>query len=137
METTTFDQDIKVFYVTAISFPDGIADAHDRLHTIAPPTPGRRYFGLSRPEGQGIVYRAAAEEMQAGEAGQLNCPTLLISKGQYITIDIPGYTSDIRSIGAAFSALLSHPGIDHLDGYCVEWYVNDKDVRCMVRLKSE
>lgn len=136
METTTLDQDIKVLYVTATSFAEGIMDAHNRLHTLVPPAPGRRYFGLSRPEGNGIVYRAAAEEMHAGEAELYNCETLLILKGQYITIDIADYAKDIPAIGAAFSTLLVHGGIDHEDGYCVEWYRNDKDVRCMVRLKN-
>ena len=82
------------------------------------------------------MYRAAAEEMHAGEAELSNCETLLILKGQYITIDIADYANDIQAIGEAFRVLLAHPGIDHEDGYCVEWYRNDKDVRCMVRLKN-
>ncbi len=137
METTKLDQDIKVFYVTAVSFPEGIMDAHNRLHALVPHGDGRRYFGVSRPEGNGIVYRAAAEEMQDGEAEQLNCETLLIRKGDYIAIDIPDYTKDIQAIGAAFRTLLAHESIDHKDGYCVECYMNDKDVRCMVRLNDQ
>jgi hypothetical protein len=31
--------------------------------------------------------------------------------------------------------LLTQPNIDP-NGYCLEWYLNGKDVRCMVRLKN-
>ena len=36
METTKFDNDIKVFYVTVKSFPDGILDARKKLHALVP-----------------------------------------------------------------------------------------------------
>jgi hypothetical protein len=42
---------------------------------------------------------------------------------------------DIQSIERAFKRLLSYPGIDP-QAYCVEWYLDGKDVRCMVRLKE-
>jgi hypothetical protein len=40
---------------------------------------------------------------------------------------------DIPAIGNTFQELLETPGIDP-NGYCVEWYINDKDVICMIRL---
>lgn len=43
---------------------------------------------------------------------------------------------DIQRIGNAFEKLLSQPGLDP-EGYCVEWYFNDKDIRCMVRLDNK
>ncbi len=79
METIILENDIKVICVKAVSFPDGIQDAHDKLRAMFPPIPTRRYFGISYPQQGGIVYRAAT-------------------------------------------------------GYCLEWYLSDKDVRCMVRL---
>ena len=36
METITLDNDIKIFYVQATSYPDGIFDAHQKLHSIVP-----------------------------------------------------------------------------------------------------
>ena len=136
METIQVDSDINVFYVTAASFPEGIMDALEKIHALAPSLTGRRFFGVSRPEeDSGIVYRAAAEEMQDGEAALVGRDRLTLYKGRYISLLIKDFATDIAAIGHAFDKLLEHPGLDP-QGYCVEWYLNDKDVRCMVRLEQ-
>ena len=136
METINFDKDIKVLYVDAASFPDGIKAAHEKLHSIVSFSTNRKYLGLSRPENGVIKYKAAAEEISEGEAEKLNLPTMIVKKGKYISVIINDFTKDIPAIGKTFQELLSHPGIDP-QGYCVEWYFSMKDVRCMVRLQDE
>ena len=135
METIAIDDDIKVFYVTAASFPDGIMAAHQKLHSLVPFSTDRRYFGISRPEKGVIVYRAAAEEVNPGEGEKFNLDTLVLKKGKYISLTINDYMKDISIIDKTFKKLLSNPDIDP-QGYCVEWYLSQKDVRCMVRLKD-
>jgi len=135
METITFNSDIKVLYITATSFPDGVLAAHEKLHSLLPFSKERKYFGISRPENGVIVYKAAAEELNEGEAEKLNCDTLVLKKGKYISLTIHDYMKDIPAIGKAFTELLLHPDLDP-KGYCVEWYLNDKDVQCMIRLKE-
>jgi len=127
--------DIRVVCVEAKSFPDGIIEAFQKLHSLIPASKGRRLFGISRPEKGVITYKAAAEEIKTGEAEQLNLESLVIRKGQYTSITITDYQLDVQSIGASFKQLLSSPGLDP-NGYCVEWYLTDKDVRCMIRLKD-
>jgi hypothetical protein len=135
MENFTLEKDIKVFYITATSFPEGIMEAHEKMHALVADKKGRRFFGISRPENKGaIVYKAAAEELQEGEAEKLNCESMMILKGEYIGTTILNYPKDVQSISKAFDKLLRHPGLDPY-GYCVEWYLNENDVRCMVRLK--
>jgi hypothetical protein len=135
METIKLENDIKVFYVTAKSYPDGILAAHQKLHTLAPFSPSnkRSYYGVSRPENGVITYRAAAEEIAPGEAEKLNCDTLVLKKGKYISLTIVDFMKDIQSINRAFKQLLSYRGLDP-SGYCVEKYLNDTDVQCMIRL---
>lgn len=135
MEEMTLDNDIKVFYKTARSFPDGIMEAHKKLHELIGFSKERKYFGLSRPENGVIVYKAAAEETDQGEAEKLQCDTLIIEKGKYICLRVNDFMKDIQSIQRSFEKLLSSPGLDP-KGYCVDWYLNDKDVRCMIRLKE-
>ena len=135
METIPLPNDIKVFYVTATSFPAGIMDAHKKLHALVPFSADRKYFGISRPENGVIVYKAAAEEINKGEAEKLHCDTLIVKKGKYISLTIKDYVKDKQSIERSFKQLLSNPGIDP-QGYCVEWYLNPLDVKCMVRLKD-
>lgn len=136
METSFLERDIKVFYVTADAFPQGVLAAHEKLHSMVPFSTQRAYFGISRPEnGSGIVYKAATEETFHGEAEQYKCNTLILKKGKYLQIMVKNYMKDIPAIGKAFDKLREQPGLDP-QGYCVEWYLNDKDVKCMIRLEK-
>ena len=134
MDTVIMDKDIKVFYLTAKSFPEGILQAHQKLHSKVPYSTQRKYFGISRPENGTITYKAAAEEIEPGEAEKYNCETFIIPKGQYINLMVKNYIRNLEQIGEAFKRLTSYPGIDP-NGYCIEWYLNDKDVQCMIKLK--
>lgn len=133
--TEKFDNDIKLIYVTAKSFPDGILEAHQKLHSVVAFSPERKYFGLSRPENGTIVYHATTEQIDKNEAEDLNCDALILKKGKYISTTIHDYMKDIQSIGRTFEQLLTQPGLDP-EGYCVEWYISDKDVKCMIRLEE-
>lgn len=136
MEKLTFDHDITLFYVTAISYPDGILHAHQTLHAKVPFTIDRDYFGVSRPENGSIVYRAAAKELINGEAEKYGCDTLVLKKGTYISLNVKNYRKNPTVITTAFERLLLRPDLDP-QGYCVEWYSNDEDaLKCMIRLKD-
>ena len=96
----------------------------------------RQFFGISYPETPSkIIYKAAVEESYPGEGEKLGCETFIIKKGQYISIYIKDFMKDIPKIGQSFQELLADERIDP-NGCCVEEYINDKDVRCMVRLKG-
>jgi predicted transcriptional regulator YdeE len=135
METIILNDNIKVFYVTAKTYPQGIGEAIQQLHSLFEFSKARRIFGLSRPENNnGIIYLAAAEEMYSGEAEKLKCETLTIPKGKYISLAVENFRKDIRSIDSAFKKLLNQPNLDP-QGYCVEMYATDKEtVTCMIRL---
>jgi len=133
METITFDRDITLMYVPATHFPEGIREAHEKLHATVPYSPARRYFGLSRPQNGVIRYWAAAEELQEGEAGKLKCDTMLLPSGTYASVTLPDYMKDLSAIERTFQSLLKHPDLAP-DSYCVEWYISNKDMKCLVRL---
>lgn len=137
MEIKVLEKDIKVFYITATSFPLGIGEAIQKLQSLFPFSKERNIFGLSRPENnKGIIYRAAAQEMFEGEAEKLNCETLIIPKGKYIAILVNEYSKDILSIDRAFRQLLEQTNLDP-QGYCVEHYATDIEaVTCMIRLNE-
>lgn len=135
METILIEKDIKVIYITAKSFPEGIQEAHDRLHAMIPFSKERRYFGLSRPEMGVIVYKAAAEELKKDKEENFNCESFIIEKGTYRSITILNYKNDPLRISKAFEELISYSDIDP-NGYCVEWYQGDEDLHCMVRINQ-
>jgi len=135
MDTITLENDIKVFCMQAKNFPEGIMDAFNALKALIPATETRTYYGISRPEKGIIMYKAAVEELHDGEAEKLGLERFIIRKGRYISSTIQDYMKNTGDIGKTFQSILSRQDLDP-DGYCVEWYFNNKDVRCMVRLNE-
>ncbi|MCK9211650.1 MAG: hypothetical protein M0P61_12500 [Ignavibacteriaceae bacterium] len=133
MEKFMLNNDIKIFCVTAKSFPYGVLEAHQTLHSLAPYTKERKYFGISRPVNGVIVYKSAAEELVKGDLSKHGLEESVIKKGKYVCIIVHNFMENIPAIGKAFDKLTAHPDIDP-NGFCIEWYLNKKDVRCMVRL---
>ena len=103
------DKDVTVMCITAKSFPDGVLEAHQKLHGLVPPGNNRRYYGLSRPEKKVSTYHAAAEQLQNNEAGEFGLHTITIKKGSYISIKVRDFMSDLSSIGRAFEQILQEP----------------------------
>src|SRR6185312_3306921 len=135
MNIESIDRDIKLFCVPATSFPDGILDAHMQLHKLVSNPNERTFYGISRPERDTIIYKAAVEDIYPGEAEKLNCETIMLPKGRYVNTVINDFMSEPQSIGKAFQKMLERTDLDP-DGYCVEEYLNDKDVKCMIRLED-
>ena len=134
MDRYTFDKDIAVYCVRATSFPEGILQSHQTLHSKMPYSDERKYFGISRPETGPIVYKAAASELTPGELGDKGLEKFIVRKGEYLTVALKDYLKDVAVIGKTFQQLLSQPDIDP-NGYCLEWYVSNSEVWCMVPLK--
>jgi len=131
METYQLAKDIKVFYVTAKSFPQCVQAAYDELYKMVG-TEGRTIYGLSKPENGTIVYRAAVAENFDGEAEQFGCETYIIPKGTYRTETIYDFRNHMQKFAPVFQSLLDTPNLDW-NTWCVEWYKND-DVLCMVKV---
>ena len=122
--------------VAAESFPDGIAAAHQKLDRVAPVASDRRHFGLSWGDGSGgTIYKAAAEETETGEAEKLGLETFTIKSGRYVQETVENFMQNIPTVAETFGRLLAQPDIDP-NGYCLEWYLNYKDMKCMVKLKD-
>jgi hypothetical protein len=134
MDIWTVENDIPLVCAKAASFPDGVMTAFQRLHSVAPPAGGRNYFSVSWFVADGkIEYMAGATELHAGEISQNEFVHFTIQSGNYLYIDIHDFMQDIPAIGKAFQQLLTLPEIAK-DTVCIEWYVNDRLCRCMVKL---
>jgi hypothetical protein len=139
METEKYfiDKDIKVACVKASSFPMGIGEAYHKLGATLPASEQRKFYGISYADkGGSIIYRAAANELHEGEAEEFGLETFTIKRGEYISEFLEDWKKDETQIGKTFQKLLRDPKIDRKQGYCLEIYPNEKDVRCMVLLDS-
>ena len=133
MEIYNLETDIQTLCVTAMSFPEGIAGAFETLYKMLPSIERRKFYGISYQGQNGvIIYKAAVEEAYEGEARKCNCETFTIWKGRYMSERINNFMKDIPRIGKTFEALLKDPGID-ANGYCLEMYLNNEDMLCMVK----
>jgi predicted transcriptional regulator YdeE len=133
MDSFKISDDIPVICVTATSFPEGIENAHELLHTRFPEHTKRHFFGISYPGENGtIVYKAAAEITQ-DNFQNAGTETFTIKKGDYNCFYIKDYKDNLPRIREAFEVLLKQQDVDP-NGYCVEWYIGEDDVRCMVPL---
>jgi hypothetical protein len=130
------EQDIRVFYIQAKSFPDGVMEAFQKLHSLLEFPPQRRNFGISRPENGKIIYRVAAQELVAGDLQKHQLTEFIIPNGNYIGIKIKDFRKDLTQLKIAFDLLLSNPNLDH-NSYCIEEYIGIDDVVCMVRLTDK
>lgn len=136
MEIFNVAQPVKVICVTAESFPAGIGAAWNKLHGLFDNVMDRTYYGISHGDDEGgIIYKAAASEKFEGEAEQLGCESFTISAGNYIGTTLKNWKKDETIIGRTFQ-LLEDERIDDEEGYCVEIYLNENDVQCMVKMKQ-
>lgn len=131
MEKYILNEDIKTFYITAKSFPDGIADAYDRLNQIVSQNSKRTFIGFSCPDINGvIVYNAAVIEDYEGEGEQRGYPTFTIRKGEYVSETITQWKEKQATIEHTFRKLVRHP---NAECPCVEMYSGD-DMVCLVKV---
>ena len=128
------NEDITVLCKTATSFPDGIQKAHKDLHSLLSSSDQRTFYGISHAESNGnIIYKAAAEQVNEGEAEKLDLETFTIRRGKYISEVLRDWRKDEMSVARTFNTLISDPRIDK-KGYCLEIYFNENDMRCLVPL---
>jgi hypothetical protein len=132
MEMYEIKNDIHVFGITAFSFPDGVEEAFQKLRNLLPSAVGREFFGISRPDRSGtIIYKAMVKASYPEEGDKYGCESFVINQGSYLSEKIAHFMSNPLLIGKAFQAILKDPRIDH-NGYCLEIYVGEEDVICMV-----
>lgn len=133
MEIITLENDIRVYCITAKSFPDGVREAHEILHGLVTFSTQRKYFGLSFHLGNGsFIYKAAAEELQNEEFSKHGLEKYIIKKGSYLTIVFKDFMKNIPEIGKAFNKLLFDSRID-AKGIGIEWYFSENKCRCMMK----
>lgn len=131
METIILENDIHLFCVKAKSFPQGIMPAFGELQRLAPASAASTHYGISHGSADGIVYFAGTDEA-IDELKKAGIP-FTVKKGTYRAVDIPDFMRDPMQVGKTFQQLTALPELDP-EGCCVEVYLNDTDVRCMVRV---
>jgi predicted transcriptional regulator YdeE len=135
MEEKNIKTDIRALCVTAHSFPEGIADAFEKIYSLVP-SPSRMLIGLSRPNEEGNIIYKAGFEMLAGEHSIQGLEEVLIPAGNYLFQTITRYSENPLLIKNAFDKLLQDARLDP-NGFCLELYVKPEEVWCMVPCRKK
>ena len=123
---------MKIFCVTAKSFPYEIKQAFGALVNLLPTTEGRTFFGIAYQNNEGdMIYKAAVLESFEGEGKKLGCDEFTIEKGKYLAETLKDWKKDESMIGITFRKFAESNYNSTFP--CVEWYQGD-DVMCMVKL---
>lgn len=135
MEKIKVQEDIKVIGFQVKDFPNGIGETFDKLVAMMPEGKNRPYYGISRMANNGMYYFAATPEKSADEAKKYKLETDRVEKGEYLTEIVKDWTTKTDNINGIFKKMLEDPRADNTKP-CVEWYKNEKEMLCMVRVRS-
>jgi hypothetical protein len=133
MEKINLQNEVKVFGVRVKTFPEGIGEVFDSLIKMLPKGDNRSYYGISEFKNGSMHYYATTEETFPGEGKKYNCDSLTIEKGEYLTVTLHGWRTKTNTITDIFREILKDKRVDHTKP-AVEWYKNDKEMFCMVRI---
>ena len=134
METINIPNDIPIVCVRATSFPEGVMAAHEKLHSLISHDKPRRNYSVSwmGPDNK-ILYMAGSEIVEEKDHHLEGTEKFTVRAGDYISETIHNFMENIPAIGQTFQSMLKRDDIDP-NGYCLEHYVDDKTVVCMVPL---
>lgn len=133
MEGYYLKSDLKVFGMQVKTFPFGVGEAFDSLIGRLPEGLNRSYYGISYITDKGVVYLAVTAERFEGEAAQYPFESFRIAKGNYRTVTVKDWSTKTDKIKDVFHEMLRDECPD-ADRPCVEWYKDDKEMMCMVRI---
>ncbi len=137
METYIIEKNMIVFGKVVKNFPQGIGEAFDALIKMISGKFDRDYYGISYMDKNGkMIYYAAAIEKYNGEAEKFNCEKLTIEKGKYICVTVKNWPQKTNSINTVFQEIMKNDKADKTKP-AIEWYKNDDEMLCMVKLKTD
>jgi hypothetical protein len=133
METIRLNEPVNVIGFPVKTFPMGISEAFDKLTEML--GFNRPYYGLSKMSSAGVMYIAAALKKSVNEKSTFKLEEYTIPKGEYAVRIIKDWKRNLSAIPHVFGDLLKTEGIDDAVP-CVEWYKNDDEMLCMVKLAN-
>jgi hypothetical protein len=136
MKTITIPKDISVFGIQVRTFPNGVGEAYDKLVKMIPGGFSRPYYGISYMENGKMIYYAAAEELNPGEAEKYSCERLSIKKGKYLAEELLNWRSKVHQVKDIFQRLVADERTDKTTPG-VEWYKNEEEMLCMIKTISQ
>jgi hypothetical protein len=135
MEKIKVKQNINTWGWEVKTFPNGIGASFDELLALLPDGIDRTFYGISYLEGGKMVYNATVEESFPGEAEKYNCKRYTIDKGEYVAVTVKDWRHKTHTIKDVFTEMVNE--VPDLNQPAIEWYKNDDEMVCMVRVTKD
>lgn len=136
MESVQLNNDIKLVCVKASSFPQGVEQAHEQLKKSITSENERSFYGISYPLNNGTIEYLAAATQLTDDKSAKDVDIFIIQSGAFLSITLKNWKSDVTKVQQAFDQLTTDPRGDR-DGYCLEEYVNEDTLRCLIPMSGE
>lgn len=133
MDRFILDHGIKVFGFEVENSPEGIGEAFNDLVTRVGGGFRRQYYGICESKNGCPIYIAAAEATYEGEGHQFGLEEFEIEEGEYLAVIIREWRKKTESIKDVFQEMFDDDRVDCSKPF-VEWYKDDDEMICMVRV---
>ncbi|QMU29023.1 DinB family protein [Adhaeribacter radiodurans] len=135
MEKYHLAQDVDVFGFAVETFPEGIGEAFDALQEKLPAGDNRSFYGISECTPAGIVYLATVCQKTKDEPQKYGYTPYVVEKGDYLAVTVCDWLTKTSSIKDIFTKMFTDARSDRSKP-CVEIYLNDDEMLCLVKEKS-
>ena len=125
--------DIQLVVCRATEFPAGIQAVWDQLESKLPSLRGRKFYGLTFREDEGLAYYAGLEPLDEDEIVRLGFPTMTLRSGQYARVKLLEWTKHADRISEIFGELMEQFKKDPA-GPTVEFYRSQSELHLMIRV---
>jgi predicted transcriptional regulator YdeE len=133
MKELQLNSDITLVALKAKSFPAGVGTAFNELEQKVGGDKGRAWYGLSQADGKRDIAYWACVQSKPVEKLPAGCESLTVRAGTYISEQLSDWRGREKIVSETFRKIISSPKVDP-NGYCVEKYLDNGDVLCMVRI---
>jgi len=123
--------ELKFMYVQALSFPDGIQDAWDKLERPLSTLNRRKFYGISHIIDGAIEYRACVIPLDDSEPLRLGFDIFTIPSGWYATKKLIDWPKHKHMMKIIFEELSNKYPLDNTRPY-IEFYRSQKEVVLMI-----
>lgn len=128
-------EDLKLMYVEALTFPNGITEAWNKLEQILKSLKGRKFYGSSQCINVKMEYRACVIPLDDDEPKILGLETFIISASNYAVKKLKNWAKQLQLIPEIFDELSSKHTVKKGSPF-LEYYKSEKDVLLMVPITS-
>jgi len=135
MNTYQILEDARLFGLCVEKFPQGIETAFTTLASTLPEGLQRSYYGISWMKADKVIYYAMAMESFEGEAQKSGLEILILEKGNYLSVPILQWKMKTACINDVFRKMMENKDLEP-GKPCVEWYKNQEEMYCLLKLKD-